>query len=196
MLLKERYSDKLDEKAGEYIKYTIDSVKRMDDLLTGLLAYAKILTQNKPSVVIPSRAALREAVDKLQKSIEETGAVITSDELPDVRADGPQFVQVLLNLIDNAIKFRSDKKPEIHVGFQKHDNGLRFFVRDNGIGIDPQFHERIFQMFQRLHPRDKYSGYGTGLTICRRIVERHGGQMWVESQPGQGATFYFTIPGN
>jgi two-component system, chemotaxis family, sensor kinase Cph1 len=103
---------------------------------------------------------------------------------------------LLLNLIDNAIKFRSDKKPEIHVGFQKQNNSLQFFVRDNGIGIDPQFHERIFQMFQRLHPRDKYSGYGTGLTICRRIVERHGGQMWVESQPGQGATFYFTISEN
>jgi len=193
-LLEERYKEKLDEKAIGYIKFATDGVKRMDDLLTGLLAYSRIQTQGKPKAAIPARGALREAIAKLQKRIDESGAAITYDELPEIRADGLQIIQLFQHLLDNAIKFRSENKPEIHVGWQKQDNGFQFFVRDNGIGIDPQFHERIFLMFQRLHTREKYPGYGTGLTICRRIVERHGGKMWVESEAGKGATFFFTIP--
>jgi light-regulated signal transduction histidine kinase (bacteriophytochrome) len=134
------------------------------------------------------------AIENLKDKIEAAEAEVIYDELPEINADGQQFTQVLQNLIDNAIKFHGDKKPKIHVGFQKLDDCWQFYVRDNGIGIDKQYHERIFKIFQRLHTQDKYPGYGVGLTICKKIVERHGGKIWVESEKGKGATFYFTIP--
>jgi PAS domain S-box-containing protein len=193
-LLGKVYKDKLDEKALEYIKYATEGAKRMDDLLLGLLNYSRIQTQGKEFRPIPAQAALRTALTNLQKSISDNEAVITNDELPTVKADGIQLTQLLQNLITNAIKFRGKKKPEIHVGCQKKETGWQFTIRDNGIGIDPQFNERIFVIFQRLHTRDKYPGYGIGLSICKRIVERHGGRIWVESQPGKGSTFFFTIP--
>jgi PAS domain S-box-containing protein len=193
-LLYKGYKDKLDEKAIEYIRYATDGAIRMDDLLNGLLRYSRVQTHGKAFAQTPARGVLRAALKNLQRIIDETGACITSDELPAVKADGIQITELLQNLIANAIKFRSDKKPEIHVGCQKKDGCWQFFVRDNGIGIDPQFNDRIFLMFQRLHTRDKYPGYGVGLSVCKRIIERHGGKIWVESQPGNGATFYFTIP--
>jgi len=197
-LLYKAYKDKLDEKAIEYIKYATDSTKRMEDLLTCLLQYSHIQTKGKAFSPIDTKKALWAALANLQKNVEETGAYITSDELPMVKADGIQITQLLQNLIANAIKFRGEQKPEIHVGCQKYrDNrDWQFSVRDNGIGIDPQFNDRIFVIFQRLHARDKYQGYGIGLSICKRIVERHGGRIWVESEAGKGATFYFTIPDN
>jgi len=195
-LLYKAYKDKLDEKAIEYIKYATDSAKRMDDLLTSLLRYSHVQTQEKSFAPIPIRGALRAALANLKMNIDETGACITSDELPTVAADGIQMTELFQNLIANAIKFRGDQKPQIHVGCQKQKDCWQFSVQDNGIGIDQQFNERIFVIFQRLHARDKYPGYGIGLSICRRIVERHGGRIWVESQPGQGTTFCFTIPVN
>jgi light-regulated signal transduction histidine kinase (bacteriophytochrome) len=144
-------------------------------------------------VPLPAGLALREAIKNLQKSIDETGASITFDELPDVNADGSQLTRVFQNLIDNAIKFRDKKKPQIHISCQKNENRCQFSVRDNGNGIDPQHHERIFKIFQRLHSQGQYPGYGIGLTVCRKIVERHGGRIWVESEKGKGSTFHFTI---
>ncbi len=204
-LLKQRYGTKLDEKANEYINYAASGARRMDDLLTGLLAYSRVQTQGQPRASISATAALNAAVTNLQRSFAESKAAITSDTLPSVKADGMQFTQLLQNLIGNAIKFRTDKRPEIHVGCKRsafgetsptggQENAWLFSIRDNGIGIDRQSHERIFEIFRQLHPRDKYPGFGVGLAICKRIVERHGGKIWVESEPGKGSTFYFTIP--
>jgi light-regulated signal transduction histidine kinase (bacteriophytochrome) len=157
------------------------------------LEYSRVQTQGRRAMPLPAGVVLRAGIKNLQKSIDETGATITFDKLPDVNADGLQLTRVFQYLIDNAIKFHGDQKPEIHIGCQKEGSYWRFSVRDNGIGIDKQYHERIFKIFQRLHSQEQYPGYGIGLTICRKIVERHGGQIWVESEVGQGATFYFTI---
>ncbi len=193
-LLYKKYNEKLDASAIEYIRYATEGAKRMDDLLTGLLQYSRVGTHGKPFRQVSAQASLKSAITNLQRSIYETRAVITSDELPMVVADDIQVTQLFQNLIANALKFRNEHKPEIHVGYQKKEDCWQFSVRDNGIGIDPQFNERIFLIFQRLHTRDKYPGYGVGLSICKRIVERHGGEIWLESQLGQGSTFYFTIP--
>jgi hypothetical protein len=127
-------------------------------------------------------------------TLEESGAVITHDPLPVVRGDATQLGQLLQNLISNAIKFRGQRPPEIHVGVERRGDEWVFAVRDNGIGIEEQYFERIFLVFQRLHTQAEYPGTGIGLAVCKRIVERHGGRIWVESEPGQGATFYFTLP--
>jgi hypothetical protein len=153
-----------------------------------------VQTRGEAPRLIPAAAALQLATTNLHNIIDVTGACITSDELPEINADGHQITQLLQNLIDNAIKFQSEEKPQIHVGCQKQDGFWQFFVRDNGIGIDPQYHERIFKIFQRLHSQKQYPGFGIGLTIAKKIVERHGGRIWVESEAGKGATFYFTIP--
>jgi len=193
-LLDRRYSDKLDDRAKEFIKFAVDGAKRMDALLVGILNYSRVQTHGKAPIPVSVQTALGTALASLQKSISETQAVITSDELPTVNADDSQLTQLFQNLIANTIKFHSDKKPKIHIACQRQEKFWQFSVRDNGIGIDPKFNDRIFVIFQRLHTRDKYPGYGIGLSICKRIVERHGGRIWVESQLGQGSTFYFTIP--
>jgi two-component system CheB/CheR fusion protein len=193
-LLGTRYADKLDEKGKEYIQLTADGTSRMDALLNGLLNYSRVQTHGKALAAVPAGAAFRAALANLHKSISEAQAVITSDELPTVKADDSQLMQVFQNLLGNAVKFRGEKEPQIHVGCQRQERFWQFSVRDNGIGIDPQYHNRVFAIFQRLHTRGEYPGYGIGLSICKRIVERHGGRIWVESQLGQGATFYFTIP--
>lgn len=193
-LLRKRYEGKLDEKVNEYISYAANGAKRMDDLLTGLLAYSRVQTHGKPRMAVSSQAALNAAVTNLRANIAESNAAITADTLPSVKVDGVQLIQLLQNLIQNAVKFRSDQRPEIHVGCCRNENHWLFWVRDNGIGIDPQFHERIFTIFHRINPQAQYPGYGVGLAICKRIVERHGGKIWVESELGKGATFYFTIP--
>jgi chemotaxis family two-component system sensor kinase Cph1 len=140
------------------------------------------------------KTPLESALNNLRKRIAETGAKITYDTLPCVMADGTQLMQLFLNLVGNAIKFRSDKPPEIHIGVERQEDNWLFSVRDNGIGLDPKFSDRIFIIFQRLHTRDEYPGTGMGLAICKKIIECHRGRIWVESQLGQGATFYFTIP--
>jgi signal transduction histidine kinase len=193
-LLHRRFKDVLDEKANEYIDYAASGAKRMDELLTGLLQYSRVQTQDKPRATVPAQAALNAALENLRADIDESNAAISSDPLPSVNVDGMQFMQLLQNLLHNAIKFRSDQRPQIHVGCAKHEDGWMFSVRDNGIGIKPQYYERIFAIFQRLHPRDKYAGTGVGLSICKRIVDNLGGRIWVESQPGKGSTFYFTVP--
>jgi hypothetical protein len=166
----------------------------MQRLINDLLAYSRVSTRGKAPEPADCCSALGEARVNLSAAIEESQAVIANDDLPTVMADQTQLVQLFQNLIGNAIKFRGSEPPRVHISAERKGKEWVFAVRDNGIGIDPQYHERIFGIFQRLHNRDQYPGTGIGLAICKRIVERHGGRIWVESEPGKGATFYFTIP--
>ncbi len=193
-LLKQRYQGRLDEKADSYINAAVEGATRMQALINGLLEYSRVGTRGSVPALASAQEALEEALKNLQTLIQESSAIVTSAPLPCVRADAIQLTHVFQNLIANALKFRSEQTPEVHVGSRREDDAWLFWVRDNGIGIDPQYRERIFLIFQRLHTRTRYPGTGIGLAICKRIVERHGGKIWVESQPGQGSTFYFTLP--
>jgi PAS domain S-box-containing protein len=193
-LLERRCKDKLDAEAREFIGYAVDGGNRMRALINDLLMYSRVGTRGKPFERTDVAIVLDIALSNLKIAIEESGAVITCDSLPVVMADGSQLTQLLQNLIGNAIKYRGEVPPRIHVGAARANSEWQFSVRDNGIGIDPQYYDRIFVIFQRLHGRDKYSGTGIGLAVCKKIVERHGGRIWVESTPGQGSTFHFTIP--
>jgi PAS domain S-box-containing protein len=194
-LLERRYKDKLDTDANEFINYAVDGAGRMQNLINDLLAYSRVGTQGKPFKPTNYADVFRRALLHLKITIEESKAVITHDDpFPIVHADESQLVQVLQNLISNAIKFRGDQAPHIHIGVQYLNGEWVFSVKDQGIGIDPQYKERIFMIFQRLHNRTEYVGTGIGLAICKRIVERHGGHIWVESELVKGSTFYFTIP--
>ncbi|MBD2571329.1 sensor histidine kinase [Anabaena lutea] len=193
-LLEMRYEAELDEDAKEFINYAVEGVSLMQTLIDDVLAYSKVDTQAIAFQVTEVDTALERALSNLRKRISETGTIITHDPLPTVMADSTQLMQLFLNLIGNAIKFRSEEPPQIHIGAERLEDEWLFSVRDNGIGIDPRFSDRIFIIFQRLHTRDEYPGTGMGLAICKKIVECHRGRIWVESQLGQGATFYFTIP--
>jgi PAS domain S-box-containing protein len=193
-LLARRYKGKLDPDADEFIGYAVDGATRMQQLINALLDYSRIGTRGKPFEPTSCEEILNQAIANLQAAIEENGAVVTHGHLPTVMADATQMVQLFQNLISNAIKFHSEMKPEVHVGAERNGTEWIFSVRDNGIGIDPQYFDRIFVIFNRLHNRQEYPGTGIGLTICKKIIERHNGRIWVESQPGNGATFYFTIP--
>jgi len=196
-LLARRYQGKLGPDADEYIRYAVDGASRMQNLIKGLLAYSRVGTQGKRLAPIDAAAALRQALENLQVVIEETGAEITCEALPWVVGDDVQLAQLFQNLISNAIKFRSKRPPRIQIAAAEEEGRegfWRFSVKDNGIGFDPRHADRIFQMFQRLHGQGEYEGTGIGLALCKRIVERHGGRIWVESEPGKGSTFYFTLP--
>jgi PAS domain S-box-containing protein len=192
-LLQRRYKDKLDEDANQFIFYTVDGVLRMQTLINDLLTYSRLEIRGKVFESVDCQAIFDDVLVTLQMTIEESGAIITHGPLPTVQADRIQLFQLFQNLIGNAIKFRGDKPPLIHIEAKPQQKRWLFSVRDNGIGIEPQYMERIFVIFQRLHSRDKYPGTGIGLAICKKIVERHGGRIWVESQPGNGSTFYFII---
>ena len=193
-LLESRYKDALDDDAREFIAYAVDGATRMRGMINDLLAYSRLDAQEKNFELIESRAAVDQACDRLRSSIDETGATITYDDLPAVRAEEVLLVQLFQNLIGNAIKYRSDAPPVIHVGAEARNGEWLFSVSDNGIGIEPQYLERIFVIFRRLHAPGKYTGTGIGLAICKKVVERHGGRIWAESQIGKGSVFYFTIP--
>jgi signal transduction histidine kinase len=193
-LIEQRYKDKLDADGAEFMGYAVDGAKRMQMMIQDLLIFSRVESRGTPFQLVNCEAVLEQALANLQVPIEESQAVITHDPLPAVMADATQIVQLFQNLIGNAIKFRRQEPPQVHISAQAKGKEWEFSVRDNGIGIDPQYAERIFVIFQRLHTKAEYSGSGIGLAICKRIVERHGGKIWVESQPGQGATFYFTIP--
>jgi PAS domain S-box-containing protein len=193
-LLAKRYQGKLDKDADEFIAYAVAGAKRMQALINDLLTYSRVDTRGGSFEPIDSKAAFDQAITNLRVAIEEGEAVITHDPLPPLIADDSQIVQLFQNLLGNAIKFHGKEPPRIHVSAKQEGNEWVFSVRDNGIGIAPEYFDRIFVIFQRLHGREEYPGTGAGLTICKRIVERHGGRIWVESEPGKGSTFYFTIP--
>jgi PAS domain S-box-containing protein len=193
-LLAKRFEGQLDEKTQKYVHYAVDGATRMRILINDLLAYARVGTRGQPFEPADSRAALGGAMRNLIATISETRAIVTNADLPTVRGDAPQLILLFQNLIANAIKFRSANTPSIHVSAQDRGREWVFAVKDNGIGIEPRHAERVFVIFQRLHTRDEYPGTGIGLAVCKRIVERHGGKIWFESEPGKGATFFFTIP--
>jgi light-regulated signal transduction histidine kinase (bacteriophytochrome) len=193
-LLAKRYKGRLDADADEFIGFAVDGANRMQRLIQDLLAYSRVTTKQRELRLTSAEAALTRALANLRQAMAESGAVVTHDPLPDVVADETQLSQVFQNLVGNAIKYRGDAPPRVHVGVQRRDQEWVVSVRDNGIGIDPKYFERIFLLFQRLHGREHYEGTGIGLTIARKIIERHGGRIWVESQPGHGACFTFTLP--
>jgi hypothetical protein len=192
-LLKDHCSGKLDAKADEYIFFASDAATRMQGLIDDLLTYART---GQSEMTEPTNVGdvLDKVLRTLSVSIEKSAAVITHDTMPTITSKPLELTRVFQNLIGNAIKFRGERKPEIHVGVRRQPDGWLFTVRDNGIGLDGQFADRIFMIFQRLHTREQYPGTGIGLAICKKVVERHGGRIWVESQPGEGSTFCFTIP--
>jgi len=194
-LLEQRYKGQLDEDADDFINFAVDGAERMRTMIEDLLAYSRVGTRGKPFQPTDTDVALDQALANLQIAIEESNAEITGDDLPTVTADESQLIQLFQNLIGNAIKFqKEDASPRIHVDAERVGDMWHFSVADNGIGIDSDDAERIFQIFRRLHSREEYEGTGIGLAVCKRIVERHGGRIWVESEPGEGSTFFFTIP--
>jgi len=229
-LIARRYKDKLDADANEFIGFAVDGAKRMQKMIDELLSYSRIETRGKPFETVNCTAILNQALTNLKMAIEESSAVITHDPLPIVKGDDSQLILLIQNLIGNAIKFRGEEAPHIHLsathnsrkttddGRETIDHGRKtrdegrgtidplqtqlselkegwiFSVKDNGIGIDPQYKERIFLTFTRLHGREDYPGNGIGLAVCKKIVEYHKGRIWVESEPGKGSIFYFSIP--
>lgn len=193
-LLVKRYQGQLDEKADKYIAYITNGAERMQALITDLLTYSRVGKGELPKEPIDLHSVLHQTLSDLSRAIRENKAVITATPLPTVNGNPRQMGQLLQNLISNAIKYRSTQSPEIQIKAVRQDHYWTISVQDNGIGIDPQFAERIFVIFQRLHAKDEYDGTGIGLAICKKIIERHGGQIWIESKLGRGTTFFFTLP--
>ena len=193
-LLLRRYGDRLDAEAREFMDFVVDGATRMKQLIEDLLAYSRVGTRGKEFQPVECERALQKALANLRAAIETSGATVTHDPLPAADGDEVQLTQLLQNLIGNALKFKGAEAPRIHVGVAEHADGWEFAVTDNGIGIDPEYFERIFMVFQRLHGKGEYPGTGIGLAICKKVVDRHGGRIRVESRPGHGATFYFTLP--
>jgi light-regulated signal transduction histidine kinase (bacteriophytochrome) len=193
-LLRQRYQGKLDARADEYITYAVEGAARMQALINDLLAFSRVGPRGQPLQPTDASTVLASVLANLAVAIRESQAVVTHDTLPTVMAAPTQITQLFQNLIGNGIKFRSERPPKIHVGAERVGDEWRFAVRDNGIGIEPQYFDRIFGVFQRLHSWAEYPGTGIGLAICKKVVDYHGGRIWVESQAGQGATFYCTLP--
>jgi light-regulated signal transduction histidine kinase (bacteriophytochrome) len=193
-LIEKRYIQHLDAQAHEFIGFAVDGASRMSHLISDLLLYSRVGTRKKPFKEIASETVVNKVIANLRFAIEESGAIIVKDFLPVVFADETQLMQLFQNLIGNAIKFRGERPPRIEIAVEKNKNKWLFSLKDNGIGIDPQFGERIFMIFQRLHCRDDYSGTGIGLAICKKIVERHNGEIWLDPGSKNGAHFHFTLP--
>ncbi|MBM3315974.1 hypothetical protein FJY71_09120, partial [candidate division WOR-3 bacterium] len=193
-LLSRRYQGKLDKDADEFIGFAVDGVTRMQRLINDLLQFSRVGTRGREPQPVESAAVLDRALLNLKLALEDKGAEVTRGPLPRVMADDRQLEQLFQNLVGNAVKFQREGTPKVHVRAERSNGGWMFSVRDNGIGIDRQYADRIFQVFQRLHTRDEFPGTGIGLAVCKKIVERHGGRIWVESEPGSGADFRFTLP--
>jgi len=193
-LLAKRYTGTFDKDADEFIGYAVDGAMRMKALIESLLQYSRVQRQGKEFERVDTGQLLLNLQKALEPLIRENLAFITSDPLPVVMADPAQLTMVLQNLIENAIRYRGEEPPKIHISAREEPDEWVFSVSDNGIGIDPRHHERIFRLFQRLHTRTEFPGTGIGLAISKEIIERHGGRIWVESAEGKGATFYFTLP--
>jgi PAS domain S-box-containing protein len=193
-LVMKRYGERLDGDAREFMAYVVDGAARMKQLIEDLLAYSRVGTKGKEFKPVPVENALKRAITNLRAAIEESGAEITHDALPTVNADEVQLAQLFQNLMGNALKFRGPEKARIRIEARENPAEWAFSVKDNGIGIEAQYFERIFMLFQRLHTKGDYPGTGIGLAICKKVVERHGGRIWVESEPGKGSSFNFTLP--
>jgi signal transduction histidine kinase len=193
-LLAKRYKGKLDRDADEFIDFAVDGAVRMKALIEDLLAVSRVGTRGAPLIPTDANAVLERAIVSLRLAIDEAGASVTSDRLPVVAADAGQLEHVFLNLISNALKFRGVAAPHVQVSAEARDGQWVFRVQDNGIGIEPQYFDRIFLLFQRLHAKTQYPGTGLGLAIAKKVVERHGGRIWVESEPGRGSSFFFSLP--
>ena len=192
-LIARRYKGKLDADADEFIAFAVDGANRMQRLILDLLAYSRVNTAGRQFEPTAMETVLKAALNNLTNAVKESQAIITHDPLPAVMGDDKQLAQLFQNLLSNAVKFGGAQPPRIHISAKQADGEWLFSVRDHGIGLDPQYADRIFVIFQRLHTREEYPGTGIGLAICKKIVERHGGRIWVESQLGKGTTFYFTM---
>src|SRR6185369_2703585 len=193
-LLGKRYADKLEGDAKEFMAFIVDGAGRMKQLIEDLLAYSRVGTRGKDFKPVKLDAVVERAKVNLRGALEDSGGTFTHDPLPEVMGDESQLVQLVQNLAGNALKFRGEAKPAVHVSFTDKENEYAIVVADNGIGIDPQYFERIFMVFQRLHDKGQYPGTGIGLAICKKVVDRHGGHLWVESAPGKGSCFKFSLP--
>ena len=192
-LIEQRYKGKLDADADDFINFAVDGAVRMKQLINDLLLFSRA-GRNGNSAAVNLTEVVVQALDVMQLAIEDVHAVVTYDPMPTVMGRESRLGEVIQNLIGNALKFRSERQPEVHIGCERRGDEWMFSVRDNGIGMAPEFHERIFAMFQRLHGREEFSGTGIGLAICKRVIEHHGGRIWVESKPAEGSTFFFTLP--
>jgi light-regulated signal transduction histidine kinase (bacteriophytochrome) len=188
-----RYEDKLDEDGKEFIRYAVDGCKRMYDLLNALLAYSRVQTKGKEFVKVDLENVIEKVLQNLSLRISERNALIYKTDLPVLYADENQMIQLIQNLIDNSQKV-SNENPKIHISSRSDNYEHIISVTDEGVGISEEYHERVFKIFQRLVTRQEYEGTGIGLAICKRIVERHGGKIWIDSKPGKGSTFHFSIP--
>lgn len=194
-LLAHKYGDKLDQQADQYMGFIMDGAHHLQTLINDLLAYSRVGTRAKPFAPVKMDSVLDQVLGGMKKTIAESNTQVERDELPEVLGDDVQLAQLFQNLIANAVKFRKNEAASrIRVTIKEDGDEWIFGVHDNGIGIDPQYSERIFQIFRRLHTREEYEGSGMGLAICRKIVEHHGGRIWVESTRGEGSSFYFTLP--
>jgi len=193
-LLSRRYAGKLDASADEFIRFSVEGAARMQSIISDLLAFSRVGSGEKSFAPVDCAEVMAQTRRHLSKAIEESGAVITHGPLPTVTADASQLGQLFMNLVGNSIKYRADRAPSIHVATKESDGEWLFLLTDNGIGFDMRHSEKVFEMFKRLHGREKYSGTGIGLAICKKVVENHNGRIWVESRPGAGSTFFFTIP--
>jgi len=193
-LLEQKYRDTMDDEGKEFIRFSLEGALRMQRLIDDLLAYSRVGTSGNPFAPVDGNEVLKEILTNIRLMVDESNATVTSDPLPTVQADVVQLGQVFQNLIVNGIKFQSHGTPRIHVSAKTVNKEMVFSVKDNGIGIDPKYHGKLFTIFQRLHTKEEYSGTGIGLAVCKRIIERHKGRIWVESEPGKGSTFCFSLP--
>ncbi len=193
-LLEKRYDNQLDDDAHEFIEFAVDGAKRLDSMINDLLKYSQVKSMTREFVQVDTEKVLDDTLLNLKVPIEENNAIITHDPLPKIIGDKEMLTQLFQNLISNSIKYRSDKPPKIHISAVKEENQYRFSVKDNGIGISPDYLKRIFVIFQRLHTHEEYVGTGIGLAIAQKIVHQFGGRIWAESEKGKGSIFYFTIP--
>jgi light-regulated signal transduction histidine kinase (bacteriophytochrome) len=193
-LLAKRYRTELDAEAHEFIDFAVGGVKRMQKLIQDLLQFSRVGARSQTFANVNCESLLQKALLNLSAAIRESGAEVTHGSLPTVQGDESQLAQLFQNLIDNAIKYRNEKSPKVCIECEPQEGAWLFSVKDNGIGIEPQYAERIFVLFRRLHGKTEYQGTGIGLAICKKIVERHGGQIWVESEAGKGSNFKFTLP--
>lgn len=193
-LLQSQYQGQLDENADKYIDTIVSSCERMKTMINDLLDYSRIESRTKPFQQVSMLDIFHDASMILRAAVKETAGTLTHGELPAVMGDKAQLSQLLVNLIGNGLKYHGEEPPHVHVDAEENSEDWTISVRDNGIGIDPQFHERIFEIFRRLHTHEEYKGTGIGLAVCRRIVKKHNGRLWLTSKPGEGTTFFFTIP--